>query len=288
MGLRSGRSATLVGTAVAMLAAASIFAPSAGAVLVRVGPHQVAGVTPISGVNPASAPGSFAKPGSLAGSEFSSNGNLDYNGGPILHASSPFLIFWDPGSQLSAADKTLFERYFADVAHDSGLATNVYSVDRQFTDASGFADDSQSWSAGHAIVDTHAYPPLASQCDENAGFTETACLFDSQIQAEVQRVVAADGLPTGLSGSAPIYFVITPPAVNSCFSDDATCADNFFCAYHSSFTDGASTALYANIPTLLAPSTTRRAARPTTCPRRTLTSSSRRTATRSSTWRSST
>ncbi len=254
MGLISiRRKAILLGTLAALVAIAGVFAPSAGAELIHVKPGQVAGVTPVNGVSPAAIPGHLVPRDSLAAGLAPSSGILQYHDGPVLHASSPFLIFWDPGGQLSNADKTLFERYFADVAHDSGLSSNVYGVDRQFTDASGFADYSQTWSAGHAITDTQPYPPSADQCDENSGFTETACLFDGQIQAEVQRVVAADGLPTGLVGSAPIYFVVTPPTVNSCFPDDFTCADDFFCAYHSEFTSGSGQGLlYADIPTLLA------------------------------------
>src|SRR5438067_1301047 len=34
-------------------------------------------------------------------STFSANGNLNYNGGPVLHSSAPYLIFWDPASQIS-------------------------------------------------------------------------------------------------------------------------------------------------------------------------------------------
>src|SRR5262249_30808758 len=126
-----------------------------------------------------------------------------------------------------------------------------YGVNRQFTDTTGFADYSQTWASDHAITDTHSYPVSSSQCTENSGFTETVCLFDSQIQAEVARVVAADGLPTGLAGSAPIYFVVTPPTVNSCFNN-SECADNVFCAYHSDFSSNSQEVLYADIPTILA------------------------------------
>jgi PKD repeat protein len=237
--------------AVAALSALAVFAPSAGAVLVHVSKHQVAGVAPKRGVKPASIRGSFAASGSAK--RVSSNGNLDYHGGPVLHSSAPYLIFWDPNSQLSASTESLLERYFADVAHDTGLASNVFAVDRQFTDTTGFAAQSERWASTHAIVDKQAYP-TSGQCTENAGYTETACLYDSQLQAEVARLVAADHLPTGTSGTAPIYEVVTPPTVNSCFSDNSTCADNYFCAYHSNFTDSSTKTdvLYADIPTLLA------------------------------------
>jgi PKD repeat protein len=196
--------------------------------------------------------GSFARRGAasvLAGA--STTGDLNYNGGPVLHGSAPYLVFWDPNSLISASEKSLLERYFADAAADSGRSSNVFGVDRQYTDSSGFANYTQAWASGHAITDTQPYPS-SGQCTENGGYSEVACLYDSQLQAEVSRLISADGLPSGLTGDAPIYFVVTPSNVNSCFSDDATCADNDFCAYHSSYTDGASTVLYADIPTILA------------------------------------
>lgn len=247
-----GRGAAVLGMFVAVVAALAVLAPSAGAVLVHVGTGRVAGVTPVQGVNPASIPGTFARRSSLA-NPFSSNGNLDYNGGPVLHGSAPYLIFWDPNGQIPSAEKTDLENYFADSAADSGKSTNVFGVDRQFTDTTGFADYNMTWASSHAITDTQPYP-TSGQCTESSGIgTETACLFDAQIQAEVQRLVTAGSLPTGLTGNAPIYEVVTPPSVNSCFSDNSTCADNFFCAYHSSFTGtGSTTILYADIATIIA------------------------------------
>ena len=221
--------------------------------LVHVGHGQVAGVTPIAGVNPASIPGSFARHRSSTAAP--DNGTLDYGGGPVLHGSSPYVIFWGPSNEFPTADEALFTRYFADLTADSGKATNVFAVDRQYTDTTGFADYSQTWAPSHLIQDTQAYPTTGN-CTENAGFTESTCLYDNQIQAEVTRVVNADGLPTGVTGHAPIYFVVTPPDVNSCFSPQAgqspQCADNAFCAYHSVYGEGGNDVLYANIPTLLA------------------------------------
>lgn len=233
-----------------MFVALGVLAPTAGAVLVKVGPKQVAGVMPVRGVSPASIPGSYAKHRPTAAKPFAVNGNLDYNGGIVLHGEAPYLIFWDPTGQISALDKALYERFFADGAHDSGLATNVYAVDRQFTDSTGFADYSQTWDPSHAITDIQPYP-TTGQCTEHSFSGETACLFDSQIRTEIARLISANGLPTGETGNAPIYFVVTPPTVNSCMSDNSTCADNFFCAYHSGFADGSSTVLYANMATIL-------------------------------------
>jgi PKD repeat protein len=70
----------------------------------------------------------------------------------------------------------------------------------------------------------------------------TACLTDPQIQAELEKLVAARGLKTDLSHE---YFLLPPPHVETCFSNDPNASPPFggcsageprnlafFCAYH--------------------------------------------------------
>jgi PKD repeat protein len=239
-----------VGSLAVVLAAFCVMAPAASALLVQNPDGQILGITLHASVSPASIPGSLAgKRGHP--SNFSSNGNVDYNGGAVLHSTAPYLIFWDPASKIPLSSRTLMERYFTDVAADSGKATNVYSVVRQYTDSTGFADYQQSYSAGHAIVDTHAYPAQdTTNCPNTNPTYYPTCVTDAQEQAEVARLIAADSLPTGSGANAPIYFVVTPDNVNEC-SDITHCASNTFCAYHSSFTDGSASVLYAAIPMLI-------------------------------------
>ncbi|MGB9184355.1 MAG: PKD domain-containing protein, partial [Solirubrobacteraceae bacterium] len=236
------------------LATTCALAPRAGAVLVHwgaKGSKQVAGVLPRRGVKPASIPGSFAHH-QAASSAAPTNGTLSYHGGPVLHAESPYLIFWDPSNQITSTEKGLLSRYLADAAAASGQSSNIYGVDRQFTDTTGFADYNQTWSSTHAITDTQAYPS-SGQCNVSARVVVPTCLYDSQIQAEVARLVNAQGLPTGTSGSAPIYFVVTPPNVDTCNTGDTTtCADNVYCAYHGIFSASRHNILYADMPTYLA------------------------------------
>jgi PKD repeat protein len=238
---------------VALVAAFGGAAQAADAVVVHEHGH-FAGVTPRRGVSPASLHGSLAATPFAVG--FSSNGNLDYNGGPVLHSSAPYVILWTPsGESISTGTSNLISRYFTDVATDSGRASNVYGVDRQYTDATGFADYAQTFSSSsQVIVDTQAYPAKdAANCDN----TLPTCVTDTQLQQEAARLVSADGLPTDgpvssseLASNAPIYFFVLPTDVNVCFNS-STCADNVFCAYHSSFTDGGDNVLYAAIPTHL-------------------------------------
>ncbi len=242
---RIRRAALAVALAFAALCAG---AQVAGAVVVRAPDGQFLGVTPHIGVAPTSIPGVAAARRGSAGIGFSSNGNLNYHGGQVLHSTAPYLIFWDPGSAITTASQDLFERYFTDVAAAGGQVTNVYAVDRQFTDSTGFADYQQSFSsATQAIADTQPYPGRDMVNCPHAAPTYPHCLTDTQLQAEITRLIAADGLPQGTGANAPIYFIVTPSTVNIC-ADSMDCADNTFCAYHSGYANGPNTVLYATIP----------------------------------------
>jgi PKD repeat protein len=244
--MRGARSRLLLAGLVAALLA---LAPTASAVVVHRPDGQFLSVALHRGLRAAAIPGSIAARRHAALS--SASGTLDYHGGPVLHSSSPYLIFWAPsGESIPPSTTSLLERYFADVAADSGGSANVYAVARQFTDSSGFADYSQTFStAGQAILDTQPYPARKAGCAE---MNASTCLTDAQVQSEIKRLVAADELPTGTGDRAPIYFVVLPADVNECYSG-SECADNAFCAYHSNFLDGGQL-LYAAIPLLLAAS----------------------------------
>lgn len=167
--------------------------------------------------------------------------NVDYNGGPVMPSNTDYLVFWSPsglGAYKSAEYATGLEQYFTDLAHDSGLNTNTDSVSSQYNDSTGqFAKYSVTF--GGAILDTDAYP--ASQCPVLTPVTE--CMSDAQLQAELEKVVAAHHDKTDLSHE---YFLLTPPNVEGCFSNSATANPPYggcsagelpqnlglFCAYH--------------------------------------------------------
>lgn len=172
---------------------------------------------------------------------------MDYNGGPVVHSSAPYLVFWDPNGHITARSQEVLKQYLSDAAADSGKATNVFSVLGQYIDSTGSADYRQTFSASQAIVDTHAYPtPTASGCTTTTGYPN--CVTDSQIQVELTRLITADSLPTGIGPNAPIYFVITPQDTNICSSGLGCASDGQFCAYHSDFTDGSNDVVYASVP----------------------------------------
>jgi PKD repeat protein len=236
-----------------MLAA---LAPAASAWLVREPNGHLISVAVHQGVSPASIPGSLASKAAAQGAAgFSAADNLTYHSGPVLRSVAPYVIYWTGGeTALTATSESLMTRYFTDTAHDSGMPDDIYAVDRQFTDTTGFADYQQAFAAGtQAVVDTHPYPTTGNCA--TTGVTFPTCLTDTQLRAEIRRLIAANGWPedgsssTTLPDNAPLYFVVLPPDVNECFSTQ--CATNTFCAYHDSFTDGTSgnSVLYATIPT---------------------------------------
>ncbi len=219
---------------------------SAGAVVVQSGNGQRYGVFLRPGVGVAALNGAHVP---ASGRVETANGNVEYHsGGPVLHSSAPYLIFWDPsGSGISTRSKTVLKQYLSDAAADSGAATDVFSVLRQYTDSSGFADYKQTFSASQAILDTQPYPtPTASGCTTGTGYSN--CVTDAQIQAEVTRLIRTRPLPAGIGPNAPIYFVITPKDTNICGSGLGCASNGDFCAYHSSFIDGSNDVLYSPVP----------------------------------------
>jgi hypothetical protein len=104
------------------------------------------------------------------------------------------------------------KQWFTDLAHDSGGNQNTDSVSAQYQDLTGaFARYATTF--GGAVHDTQPYP--TSQCPVNSPVTE--CLTDLQIQQELERFVAAHHFKTDLGHE---YFLLTPPHVESCFSND--------------------------------------------------------------------
>ena len=163
--------------------------------------------------------------------------NMDYNGGPVMPSNTDYMVLWSP-SGLGAYPPgyvTGLERYFKDLAHDSGGTKNVDSVASQYQDLTGaFAKYRVTF--GGSLVVTDPYP--ASQCPVAAPVTK--CLTDAQIQAELVHVVLTKHLKTDLSHE---YFLLTPPHVEGCFTNRAPtyggCSAGElpqslrqFCAYH--------------------------------------------------------
>ena len=167
---------------------------------------------------------------------------MDYNGGPVMPSNTDYMVLWSPSG--AGAYPTGYvagiSQWFTDLAHDSGGNQNTDSVTAQYQDLSGaFARYATTF--GGALLDTQPYP--AAECPVNSPVT--ACLTDAQIQTELERFVGASNLKKDLSHE---YFLMTPPHVENCFSNDPTqqfggCSAGevpsslaFYCAYHENTT----------------------------------------------------
>src|SRR5438105_7101569 len=172
--------------------------------------------------------------------------SLSYHGGPVLHSSAPFVVFWDPNGAIPASSRALVSRYFSDVAQGSGAGSNVYAVARQYTDSTGFASNQQGFDPGRQVLLDGQPFPTSGCAAVPAGATR--CVTDGQIEDELSRLIQARSLPTGALITAPIYFVVLPPSVNECISH-SDCASQDYCGYHTYMgaNDGGNV-LYAVIP----------------------------------------
>ena len=160
----------------------------------------------------------------------------------MLHQSTVHAIFWIPsGYSVSANYESLIDGFFQNVADASGRSDNDYSVAAQYGDTSG--PGAYNVSFGGSVVDTDPFP--ANGCTDGP---LPVCLTDAQLQAEIDKVIAAHGWQAGLSNE---FFIFTPPPVGSCFDAGGVfCAYSYYCAYHGSFTSslGNGTVVYANEP----------------------------------------
>jgi hypothetical protein len=219
----------------ALVAGALAVLPAGAGAIVTHGPNGPIGYMPLN---------NSAEAKAAAATRFAANGNLDYNGGPVMPSNKQFAIFWAPaGFSFPAGYQAGIIKFLKNVSAVHNLPVDTYSVGAQYKDQSGkFATSSMSF--GGSVTDTNPIP--ANGCPPYvspiSGFSFTQCITDAQLFAEVNSVVAAQGGPRGLTNQ---YFMFLPPGVGSCFDATGTaCFDKEFCAYHSA--SGAGPTVYAN------------------------------------------
>jgi PKD repeat protein len=213
-------------------------APPADAVLVHAANGQAYGIAFRPGVNASSLPGLRVR---RAQALTLAAGSVSYHGGPVLHSTAPYLIFWAGNSTIPTPSESVLEQYLTDAAADSGKATDVYGVVRQYTDSTGFADYKQTFSGGQVLVDNTTFPT-------NCVSTTTHCVTDADIQSELTSLIAGHALGRGTGSNAPVYIVVTPADTDVCMTSPADCATSTFCAYHSALTDAGQSVVYASLP----------------------------------------
>jgi len=179
----------------------------------------------------------LAQAHSHAAAAVSGFGNLRYHNGPVEHTNKTYAIYWVPsGYTMASGYSTLINQFFGDVAADSGKTTNVYYTATQYSDGSGHVQYSSSF--GGSYTDTSPLP--ASGCTDS---DTSVCLSDAQLQAEIQKDIAAAGWTPGPTTE---FFLFTAKGIGSC--SGSSCAFTDYCAYHSWIGSGSSVILYANMP----------------------------------------
>jgi hypothetical protein len=225
----------------AAVVVSALAASNASAVLKRLPNGQTVSYQPLANAGPSVTPFDNA---------FT---NMDYNGGPVMPSNTDYMVLWSPNGRSAYPHEFVrgVAQYFRDLAHDSGGNQSVESVATQYNDLTG-AVSNYDVRFGGVLVDRHPYPK--SECPANSPVT--ACLTDAQIQQELVNFVTAHHLKTDLSHE---YFLLTPPHVESCFSNNpATGFDGCsagivpgtlagFCAYHQN-TALPTMLFYANDP----------------------------------------
>lgn len=190
-------------------------------------------------------------------------GPVFYLGGPVLHDPKAYAIFWEPaGTKFPTGYEPVIEGFMRAVElSGSEELDNVFSVDLLYgdkTEAGGYG-----WKFAGALKDTDALPPRdTARCPEatteevakekNGGFglppSGEPCITDEQLQTELKSFMAKEGLQPGLGD---LYFVFTPPTVNSCAGGEdasAECTTNSYCAYHYDVASTSPHVVYANMP----------------------------------------
>ena len=176
---------------------------------------------------------------------------LEYHGGPVMHSSTTYTIYWEPitcGVAPCYVDPVYnagIDTYFADAAQDSGTNGNVYSTLNQYYDLKHglrrHVEYAQTF--GGTYVDTTPFP--SNSCTGFHYGTSGVCLSDKQVRKEVESVITSQGWTGGRSRA---FFLMLPKEVDTCYGS-SSCAFTQFCAYHSAFSlPSGKPAIYANIP----------------------------------------
>lgn len=216
--------------------------------------------------------------GSLQANRASANctsscvGPLFYLGGPVMSTPKVYAIYWKPtgsaqlgtGEPFPAKFEETIDTFMKNVQAAASLPlANAFSVDLLYGDSS--VAGRYGWTYGRAISDPLPLPPRnTAECPEATAKEEKEegegkpglppkgepCITDAQIRTQLEALIKTEELPTGLGA---LYFVMTPPKVNSCAGGTgatAECTTNVYCAYHWDIPALATTQpiIYANMP----------------------------------------
>ena len=170
--------------------------------------------------------------------------SVTYHGGPVMTSNTNYPLYWAPAGEgaYPAGYISGIDRWFTDLAHDSGGRLNTDSVLTQYGDSEGgFANYNSHF--GGPLIDTDPYPT-------NGCKAAAVCLTDEQLRTELQSYAESHSLPADLQHE---YFVLLPPGVSTCYEASAhECSEGTahfkYCSYHSFFKAGGGTYVYTDSP----------------------------------------
>ncbi len=167
-----------------------------------------------------------------------------YHGGPTMHISISYAIFWLPSGNsfeqspgTDSAYMSLINRFLNDTS-----GTSYYNILNQYPDNINGTPIDRSVLGG-SYLDTTPYPVAGTQANP---------LHDSDIQAEVTNAIKANNW---VPGPNKIFHVFTGYGIESCYdTTNRECTFTVYCAYHSFFTQGSQSIIYSNMPDFNGPS----------------------------------
>ncbi len=175
-----------------------------------------------------------------------------YHGGLVMRDVTIHTVWWAPAGHAFDGSPGFFvpgyeamiEQFFTDVAAASGTPGSIFSVLDQYGDHTGPGSyDIHYSAAADSVTDTDAYPRRADQCASPEGVA--TCVTDLELQREVDKLIGPAA--PGERGLSNIWFVLLPPDVDTCSSDDV-CGTNSYAGYHSEFDLGHGLTIYGSIP----------------------------------------
>lgn len=144
-----------------------------------------------------------------------------------MHSNHVRAVFWAAdGLEFPPGYADLIDRFFGDVAADSGQPSNVYSVTPEYGDAAGPAAYDSTYAA--RIDDRMPYPTGTCVSPERP-----RCLDSYNLEVELNRVIDARGLPRGPD---ELYAIFLPAGISVCHTQ-GICSPSSFCGMHEALLD---------------------------------------------------
>ena len=155
--------------------------------------------------------GGIVPPLSLAGKSVCNpcgSGKLINHGGPTMTTNKTYMRLLGAVRPVrcDSGYVSTINQFFQDVAHDSGMPTNVYAATR-----STRASSTRRRSAA-TYTDTR---PRSRPTAARRTAAARVCLSDAQLQTEINNVIASQGWT---KNSTNMFFMFTPKNVESCDS----------------------------------------------------------------------